>query len=161
MRSATLGRGGGRLQADLRSGLERGLGLNGGVGLERTHLAVVAVMVAEMLAMMLDHLGIGVQRGGLGLSRGGLNRLAPDGLGVSRLDGSLGLRGLDDWCVRSGLGGFSRKYRRSQNGNRKQGGGNCFQHGHLLFEGDREVAGRTAGLVDHADNIREPALNAP
>jgi hypothetical protein len=24
-----------------------------------------------------------------------------------------------------------------------------------------EVAGRTAGLVDHADDLRDPALNAP
>ena len=35
------------------------------------HLAVVAVVMAEMLAMMLAHLGVGIQRGWLGLSHAG------------------------------------------------------------------------------------------
>ena len=192
IRSAALGRGGSRLQADLRSGLERGLGL-----LERTHLAVVAVMIAQMFAMMLGHLGIGIQRGGLGLSRFirqrrsqaipatpaaaiQLKRLTYDskafGPAVSPSGefvayrfhegdkDSLMLKNIANGStiqIMPPIVGFSGKHRRCENGSCKQGGGNCFQHGRLLFEGDLEVTGRSAGLVDHADDVRELALNAP
>ena len=48
-----------------------------GIVLIAAVISVVAVMIAEMFAMMLIHLGIGVQRGRLGLRRAGDNPVGP------------------------------------------------------------------------------------
>ena len=99
-------------------------------------MVVEAVVMAEMLVMvtvmMASPFGIGVQH-----ARRQMN--APE-LGIMRAPAVTG-----------------RHRRRGENGNCKQRGGNCLQHGCLL--GIAGVAGRMAGPVDHGFEPNGRALN--
>ena len=93
---------------------------------------LMGMMMTDMPVVMAAHFRIGVQHA------------------------VLDLRGRYHRCMLRPAG---RHRRRGKNGNGKQRCGNCLEHGGVLFQRDREMAGRMAGVVDRWYNFTGGTLN--